>query len=220
MPSIAIIDDRKGDRETIGKVIRSTLKKLGEENVWGVVEEAPPARERDVLQWLDENDATVLVTDWRLNEGSKGQQVVTYEADKLVDAIRQKRPTFPIYIISGFSSEIQSHRKDVENIFNRKDFTKDAAAIVPQMIRAGQRRYEEHRNLLARMDTLAGLVASGTASEEQRTELSSLQGHFQVEIPSLLSIDTVMSELELAREKASDLRQKVESRLEQMKAAD
>src|SRR5437016_9423409 len=105
MPAIAIVDDRKDDRETIGRVIRSTLKKLKQSDSWSVVSDEPPLKEHDVLQWLDENDATVLVTDWKLNEGAKGKRVVNYEADRLIQEIRTKRPNFPIFVITGFESE-------------------------------------------------------------------------------------------------------------------
>ena len=214
MPTIAILDDRKGDRETIGRVVLSTLKRLNQSGEWNVVGDAPPSKERDVFQWLDENDATVLVTDWKLNEGGKGQRVVNYEADRLIREIRSKRPNFPIYVITGFESEARSHLKDVENIFSRKDFAKNADTVVPQMIRAGLRRHEEQRALLGRMDALARRVASGGASAKDRAALSSLQGYFQVEIPTMINLDTALGELEGARKKADKLRGQVQRRLQ------
>src|ERR1700728_3342689 len=90
MPTIAILDDRKTDRETIRRVVVSTLKQVEGGGSWKVVSDDPPSKERDVLQWLDENDAPVLVTDWRLNEGAKGTRVVGYEADRLIREIRAK----------------------------------------------------------------------------------------------------------------------------------
>src|SRR5258708_4111872 len=126
---------------------------------WKVVSDEPPSKERDVIHWLDEHDATVLVSDWKLNEGAKSQRVVNYEADLLIKEIRAKRPTFPIFIITGFESEARAHLKEVENIFSRKDFTKNAADVVPQMIRARRRRYDENRDLLTRLDSLARSAA-------------------------------------------------------------
>jgi CheY-like chemotaxis protein len=213
VPSIAIVDDRKGDRETIGRVLRSTLKKLKETDSWHVVSDEPPSKERDVLHWLDENDATVLVTDWKLNEGAKGTRVVSYEADRLIKEIRAKRPNFPIFVITGFESEAQAHLKDVENIFSRQHFTRYADTIVPQMLRAGLRRFEEQRDLLKNMDSLARQVAAGTASAAQRAELNSLQGYFQAELPAVISIDSVLTEFETAKRRAEALRRKVQRRL-------
>src|SRR6185312_11083203 len=175
MPAIAILDDRKNDRETIARVVTSTLKQMKQDDRWKVVAEEPPSKERDVLHWLDENDANVLVSDWKLNEGAKSQRVVNYEADALIREIRSKRPTFPIYVITGFETEARAHLKDVENIFSRKDFTKNSESVVPQMVRAGTRRYEEQRELLARMDSLARKVAGGGASAKDRKELQGLQ---------------------------------------------
>lgn len=213
MPSIAILDDRKDDRETIQRVVTSTLKSMKETNRWTVVSDEPPSSERDVLQWLDEHDASVLMTDWKLNEGAKGTRVVNYEADRLIQEIRSKRPTYPIFVITGFETEARGHLKDVENIFSRQHFTRNAAALVPQMIRAGLRRHEEQRDLLTKMDHLARLVASGQANKKDRSELKSLQGYFQADLPSILSLDTVLDELEQAMTKANTLRKKVEVRL-------
>lgn len=217
MPSIAILDDRKDDRETIGRVVLSTLKKLNQTDSWSVVSDEPPSKERDVFHWLDENDATVLVTDWKLNEGAKGKRVVNYEADRLIQEIRTKRPNFPIFVITGFESEARAHLKEVENIFSRQHFAKNADTVIPQMLRAGLRRYDEQRALLTRMDSLARRVAAGKASAKDRKELKSLQGYFQAELPTILSIDTVLNEFESAKGKAAALRQKVQRRINKTK---
>lgn len=217
MPTIAILDDRKNDRETITRVVVSTLKKMNQTDDWNVVSDEPPAKERDVIHWLDENDATVLVSDWKLNEGAKSQRVVNYEADSLIKEIRAKRPTFPIFVITGFESEARVHLKEVENIFSRKDFTKDAETIVPQMIRAGRRRYEEQRDLLTRMDSLARKVAGGSASAKHKAELKSLQGYFQAELPTMITLDGVLTDFEKTKKRADALRQKVQRRINQVK---
>ena len=219
MPSIAILDDRKADRETIGRVVTSTLKKMGQgASQWTVVSDEPPSKERDVLQWMDEHDVTVLLTDWKLNEGAKGKRVVNYEADSLIREIRAKRPSFPIFVITGFESEARTHLKEVENIFSRKDFTKGAAAIIPQMLRAGQRRDDEQRKLLSQMDVLARRVASGKASAKDRKKLGGLQGLFQVDLPAIIDLDGALAQLEGAQKKADVLRKKVEAHLKQAKA--
>jgi CheY-like chemotaxis protein len=217
MPAIAIVDDRKDDRETIGRVVRSTLKKLKETDSWSVVSDEPPLKERDVLQWLDENDATVLVTDWKLNEGARGKRIVNYEADTLIQEIRSKRPNFPIFVITGFESEARNHLSEVENIFSRQDFTRNAGTVVPQMLRAGLRRYEEQRDLLVRMDALARLVATGKASAKHRRELKGLQGYFQVELPAIISLDAVLNDFEDAKRNAEALRETVERRIKRAK---
>jgi hypothetical protein len=217
VPSIAILDDRKEGRETIERVVRSTLKRMQPLESWSVVMDAPPSRERDVLQWLDENDATVLVTDWRLNEGAKGKRVVTYEADRLIKEIRNRRPTFPIFVITGFATEVQAHMKDVENIFSRTEFLKNAESIVPQMVRAGLRRYDEQRELLKKMDVLARVVASGNATADQRAELQSLHGYYQSDLPAMMSLGAVLGEFEKVKDTAEALRRKVQRRLDRKK---
>jgi hypothetical protein len=217
VPTIAILDDRPKDRETITRVVVSTLKKIKEDKDWGVICEEPPQRERDVIQWLDENDATVLMSDWKLNEGTNSNRVVNYEADKLIREIRDKRPNFPIYIITGYESEARVHLREVENILSRKDFTRDAHIVIPQMIRAGRRRYEEQRGLLSKMDSLARRIAVGRASAKDKKELRSLQGYFQAELPTMIDLDQVLVEFENAKTKAEALRKRVHRRLNQIK---
>lgn len=219
MPAIAILDDRKNDRETIARVVASTLKQMKQHDLWKVVAEEPPSRERDILHWLDENDANVLVSDWKLNEGAKSRRVVNYDADALIREIRDKRPTFPIFVVTGFETEARDHLKDVENIFSRKDFTKYSGSVVPQMVRAGTRRYDEQRNLLARMDSVARKVAAGKASATERRELQSLQGYFQAELPAISELDGVLKQFEKTKKQADVLRQRVERRIAQTKKA-
>lgn len=217
MPTIAILDDRKGDRDTITLVVRSTLRKMKQDDNWDVVSEAPPSKGRDVIHWLDENDATVLVCDWKLNEGAKRQQVVNYEADLLIKEIRAKRPTFPIFIITGYQDQARTHLKEVENIFSRAEFTQQADDVVPQMIRAGGRRYDEQRELLTRMDSLSRKVAVGGASVKNRLDLKSLQGYFQADLPTIINLDEVLTEFEKTKKKAQALRQKIQNRINRRK---
>jgi hypothetical protein len=218
MPAIAILDDRKDDRETIARVVISTLKKLKEADQWSVVADGPPPKEKDVISWLDENDATVLVSDWKLNEGAKSHRVVNYEADRLINEIRSKRKTFPIYVITGFETEARAHLKEVENVFSRKEFAKNAETYIPQMIRAGLRRYEEQRDLLANMDSLARKVAAGKSSAKDKSELKSLQGYFQTELAAIVSLDGVLEQFEQVAEKAKQLKKKVELRVKKKRS--
>ena len=217
MPSIAIIDDRKDKLETMSLVVASMLKKLKLDADWSVISEQPTPNERDVLNWLDQHDATVLVTDWRLNEGATNKRVVNYEADSLIRAIRARRPTFPIFVVTGFEPDARAHLGEVENVFTREHFTENLAEILPQMVRAGLRRYEQEKNLLSRMDKLARKVATGKASDKDRTELSSLQGYFQAEMPAIIRLDEALSEIEAMKKAAGALRRRIEARLDKTK---
>lgn len=207
------MDDRKSDRETIKRVLVSMIKKLNLSDSWTVVAEEPPSNARDVVAWLDENDATVLVTDWKLNEGARSERVVDYEADRLIREVRKKRPTFPIFVITGYQEAAKAHLGDVEGVWGRSAFAHGAGSIVPQMLRAGRRRYDEQRQLLGSMDSLSRKVAGGKASRRDRRELGNLQGYFQADLPGLLALDGVLSEFEMVKERAAKLRKRVEKRL-------
>jgi hypothetical protein len=217
MPAIAILDDRKDKCETMSLVVASMLKKLKLDAEWSVISDQPTPDQRDVLNWLDQHDATVLVTDWRLNEGATSERVVNYEADSLIRAIRARRPAFPIFVVTGFEPDARADLKDVENVFSREYFTDNLTEILPQMVRAGLRRYEQEKNLLSRMDKLARKVAIGKSSAKDRTELSSLKGYFQAEMPAIIRLDEVLTEIETMKKAASVLRRRIEARLRRKK---
>lgn len=217
MPAIAVVDDRKSDRETIERAIESTLATLDEREGWSVVSDEPPTEQTDVLNWLDEHDATALVTDWKLNEGAKSNRVVSYEADALIKEIREKRPDFPIFVVTGYKTQAEAHLADVESILSREDFTKGVKTVVPQMLRAGMRRYDAQRKALAKMDVLAMRVAKGKATKKDKAALHALRGLFHAELPTTLKLDAVVSELEGVMKDAETLRKKLEARLRKTK---
>ncbi len=214
MPTIAVIDDRKPQRETLCRLIKSTLRKLKRDDQWTVIGDAPPSDEEDVLQWLDECDATVLITDWKLNEGASGRRAVNYQADRLIREIRNKRPAFPIFVVTGFKEMAHPHLSHVEGLFSRNDFTTTVDTILPQMLRAGQRRYDEQRLLLSKLETLARSVASGEATVDERERLQGLQGYFQTDLPTIINLDGVLSEFESLQRRADALRKKIQARLD------
>jgi CheY-like chemotaxis protein len=213
MPAIAVVDDRRPARETIAKVIASTIKALGLSETWAVVDDAPPPKERDVLQWMDQHDATVLLTDWRLNEGSETSRAVNYEAGSLIDAIRVQRPSFPIFVITGYVKEAAERLRDVEAVFERSEFTKRIETILPQMLRSGARRYKEQRELFGELDSLSRKMARGKATGAERKRLSSLQGYFQTDIPMMTGLEAVLTELEAVTERAEEIQKKLQKQI-------
>ena len=78
-------------------------------------------------------------------------------------------------MITGFESEARAHLKEVENVFNRKEFTKNAETYVAQMIRAGLRRYEEQRDCLVHVWILLperSLLGRSSSEKQSRVEKS------------------------------------------------
>jgi hypothetical protein len=211
MPAIALVDDRKDDRATIERLLSATLSILGYKG-WEVVSEGPPADKNDIFSWLDEHHATVLVADWRLNEGVTRERVAGYEADVLIKVIRMQRPSFPIFIVTGFPDAAHAHLGEVEKICNRTEFVSNAKTIVPQIVRAGQRRHEELGKLWSELDVLAKRSASGNATSEQKERLSQIQGIVQVEFPGVLDLDTILDKLEAFRKRADALRKKIDAK--------
>ncbi len=184
MPTIAIVDDRPADRETIRRVVASTLRQLGRTDTWSVVTDDPPKDQADVVSWLDENDAAVLVTDWRLNEGAKDNRAVAYEADALIAAIRSRRPEFPIYVITGFESEARGHLSSVENVFSRDYFADNAAVLVPQMLARWPAAVCGAAQVAGTRRRAVESRGRGRCDHAQREELSGLHGYFAADLPT------------------------------------
>lgn len=205
MPSIALVDDRPNDRGTIEKLIASELKRRGETGQWSVVAEAPPSNAEYVLEWMDTNDATALLTDWRLSEGSQRDRAVGYDADQLISAVRQARPAFPIYVITGFEADARSHLKDVEGIFDRNTFVKDIDVILTQILRAATRRHDDHRDALAEFATLSARIATGNANESDLQSMKTLEGHFLRELNQIRTLANALDAMDLVAARAKKL---------------
>jgi len=213
MPTIGIIDDQKSSRESLARLIRSMLKKMKVSDRWSVVSDGPPPNESDILEWLDQNDATVLVADWRLNEGAKDKRVVNYEANRLIETIRARRPSFPIYLVTSYPNDAEPHGQNVESIYARNVFVNDIQSLLPRMMRAGLRRHEEQREVIQRVDVLARKAALGKASAKDKTDLVDLQGYVQTDLRNLLTLDEVLGEFETIQQKADKLRKRISQRL-------
>lgn len=212
MPAIAVVDDRAEDRVRTARVIKSTLKALGHKDNWEVIADGPPETPEDILSWLDENHATVLVADWKLNEGAADKRVADYEADTLIETIRTNRPSFPIFIITGFKVQAEAHLGEVESICTRTEFTDGAKALVQQIVRAGQRRHDEFGKLWSDFDALARREAIGEATKAEKQKLSELRGILHAETPGIVELESVVTQLEDFKKKAEAIRKKLEKK--------
>lgn len=107
----------------------------------------------------------------------------------------------------------EQNLQDVEEVFDRSEFTKQIRTLLPRILRSGGRRHVEQRRLLAELDTLSRKVANGKATKQERLQLESLQGHFQSEAPLITQLDSILSELEAAADRADALQRKVAAKV-------
>ena len=170
MPNIAIIDDRDADR---GTLVRQVERELRDFDNWDVIESRPLPSIDDYAPWLTEHEVASLVLDERLHEDS----AVGYEGSEVAQHLRQRFPTLPIYIITAYKGDhdLESRAGEVEDVISRSEFGTKPAPFVERFVRAGTKFYEENRAELERLAVLSGKAASGSANEEELSELRGLQ---------------------------------------------
>lgn len=172
MSAIAVLDDRPGERDSLVKLISVVLPEG-----WNCVE-APLLQDRSQYpDWIMSNDTRVLLVDQVLgDQPPPGQPALDYKGHGVVESIRQVLPNFPVYIFtSQADDDLPSHLGEAEAVMSRAELRSEVDIIVPRMVRSGQRFHEEHERQLRTMTTLATKVANGTASQEEKEELTNLQ---------------------------------------------
>jgi DNA-binding NtrC family response regulator len=173
MPSIAIIDDRKGMRDTVRLNVAAEI-----EDGWDIIDIEPLPYLADYPSWIDEKNVAVILLDERLND----QSASNYQGHDLVTYIRKRLPTLPIFIITSYASddEIQEKFKDVEEILQREDFTQYAEKYVPRFTRAGQRFVEVFENELSELSDKARKIAKGDATPEDIKRVKAIQSRMDI----------------------------------------
>jgi len=172
MSSIAVLDDRPEERETIVRLI-GTLLPQG----WDCIE-APLLQNRsDYIGWMMSHDVRVLLVDQVLgDQPPNGEPALDYKGHGVVESIRRVWPNFPVYIFtSQEDDDLPAHLGEAEDVIVRKELRERIDVLVPRMVRSGQRFHEEHERQLQTLSTLATKVATGTASDEEKEELKQMQ---------------------------------------------
>jgi len=180
MPIIAVVDDRKTERK---QLVRGITLSEGVPDGWEVEGFNPLNNLDDYFDWIGEEDVAVLVLDERLREEREDVEVhVDYDGHDVVDKIRTKHPTFPIFVVTAVPDDqnVSDRFSSVEAIIDRADFVKDSDKLVPRIVRSGQRFFDTNEDRLSEMESLSRLVAQDEASEEDLKRLEALRQHFQL----------------------------------------
>lgn len=182
MPIIAVIDDRKDNRETIK--INLDLELSGN---WSSVDIEPFENIEDYPSWIKENEIVAFLLDERLNEQSGIEEnKISYSGHDLVDFIRKYLSTFPIFVITAYyeDRELINRFKDVEDIIERSKFIKDCKKYVPRVVRSAQKYLDTFENELSELSKIAAKIANGEYDISERKRLEAIQAKIGFSFPS------------------------------------
>ena len=178
MPAIGIIDDKKGQRESIQRIIANYL----EENYsqWNCIDIYPFRDRIEYVNWIIENDVAVLILDEQLT-GEKSVQGwnVDYDGHDLILFIRETYPTFPVFGMTAYGVNTQDLRDRYnlfEDILEDKEFYSKPEQEIDRFVRSGQRFTDTNLEELNKVSTISKLLAEGKdVTKEQIEEARAIQ---------------------------------------------
>jgi hypothetical protein len=189
MPSIAIVDDRNDQRETLKSLID-----LGDHGEWEIIADNPLNNLDDYPSWIRESDVSVLVLDEKLNETNLN---ISYSGHELVDFIRSRIPDLPIFIVTSWIEveEIKSRFKDVEDIIYRHDFVTTPQNYIPRFLRAGQKFSSVFKEELSNLSTISKRIVEQRATPDEIEKAKAIKSKLSLEF----DVDTLNSKSELLK---------------------
>jgi DNA-binding NarL/FixJ family response regulator len=176
VPAIAVIDDRQPIRETLRELL---ALKIENEEGWEVVDVAPLRSLTEYPGWIDEASVAVVLTDERLHEGAEADagEPVEYNGHDLVDFLRPRYPSLPIYVVTAYPFEepLATRFGRVEDVIIKGELTDKAGEYAERFVRAGSNFFEEHQAELERLASLSRTAALGEANADEIAEMRALQ---------------------------------------------
>lgn len=212
MPTIALLDDRGDQRETILRLIKTQLPAE-----WNCIEAPLFADVSKFPGWLLASDVQVLLVDYKLDEHSaeKGSVAVDYKAPSVFAEVRKTMPNFPIFVLTAFpdDEQLKQHISEAEAVIHRRKFAAEITVHIPRMLRAANRFAEEHQKKLAELSALASAAAAGRAGTQDLERMKSLQAEIGLGVDLGISADRrqLLSDLEGKLTKMEKLTQDIES---------
>lgn len=208
MPALAVIDDRADQRETVVRLISAHLP----EGRWEILDSPPLPQLASYAAWLRSNDVAALILDEKLQEHFDDEPI-DYEGHDVVECIRERNPTLPIFVVTAFEKDEELLRRfaDVEEIINRNVFAEKAKEYVARFIRSGNRFWSEHEGAMRRLGEIAERIAIGEATDAEKEEATGLQARMALtlQLPEvaerseeLRKLEELLIELDRMREDA------------------
>ncbi|UPG94484.1 hypothetical protein [Luteibacter aegosomatissinici] len=216
MPCIAIVDDTRASRVTLGRRIKQKLRRI-ERNDWEVIDSAPLKRIQEYDAWIVENDVTVLILDEKLGDRlGDDDEAVDYTGHAVAQYLRERLPTLPQFIITAVADteELEGEGGALDGIIARGTFNARADVYIERMIRAGTRFVDENTADLSEMGRLAEARAVGELSEGEQDRLNALRTRFlassaPAEQSAEQVVDGAITVLAELRSLANDIRESI-----------
>lgn len=221
MSNIAIFDDRVDQRETVARLIKLELKKIGID--WEVQSYPPLANISDYPRWINQHGINLLIVDERLHEvASNDEDNVDYDGHDLVLKLRETHADLPIFVITSWSGDesLEANAGEFEDVIKRGDFTRNCQPYVKRFIRATTRMIDSHEAELVRLATLSEKAALGNASEGDYDEIRQIQQKLSIPFLSefLGTRESWIEDLEKSMHRIEELEKVIKSRLDEMES--
>jgi hypothetical protein len=213
MTMIGVIDDRDVDRQMIVDGIGLGNKEGG----WGIINTVPLPALDEYPAWISQNKICALILDELLDEKVNQGKAVDYQGHDLVDFIRERFRTLPIFVITAHSSDLilQERFKDVEEIIDRGEFARAYSKYVPRITRSAQQYLNIFREELNALAIYAQKVATGgTITDDEKKNAQAIQTKLGAAY-SLNSVTDISSWLDEATSlvgKIEELRKEIENK--------
>ena len=181
MPTIAIVDDETRSRNQDVTALNLNLPKG-----WTAIGTAPLRHLSDYPSWIAENDVAVLLVDEELGrQASSPTGHVQYKGHNLVNALRARNKTLPIYFLTNYGDQksVEDQIPAVEGVFDKKLFRRRRADYIKRMTRRGKDYFKSVKDQLAELNDLSLKIAKGDATTSERKNAKALQT--SLELPLL-----------------------------------
>ena len=204
--TIAFFDDDEGLRTSI---VRMLELKLRDKDV-RILDESPLATAADYPEWLVRNKVDVLFIDWRLDERpSPSGLPVNYQGGAIVDAVREKLPFFPVFVLTAYatSDDVRAHSSEVEVVQDRNQLFEDPMTVLERARRAAGRYSDGEQQKIRQLSELSQAAVTRELSDNERTRLRALQAEFSkaAEATIVLTDDRAFGEAEQALQRCEQL---------------
>jgi DNA-binding NarL/FixJ family response regulator len=173
MPTIGIIDDEARYRDSDVRNLNLNLPKG-----WTAIGISPFPHMNDYPSWMAEHDIAVLLIDEELGRQSSGSTGhVDYKGHDLVQSLRQRNKTIPMYFLTNYAGEkpVTQRVTDVEGIIEKKVFRRNRIDWIKRITRKGKEYFNSVKEQLAQLNDLSLKIAKGEATEEDKKKAKAIQ---------------------------------------------
>lgn len=176
MLAFGLIDDRKDARESFKIKISLTLEDIDPKIV--IIDTAPFKDVSDYVQWILENEISLLIVDERLyEEGLNDGTNVTYSGHDLVNYLRDSFKDLPIYCITNFdrTQELDNSFQAFNLILSKPEFGNKEKEYLNLFVRTARNFYRENSEELQKLNIISTKIALGEATDSEIREAAGIQ---------------------------------------------